>query len=107
VGVVFGYTGLTLLFTYPLAMRFASELIGRGNDLWIFQWNNWRDFEFIDEIGDGVGVVRAQLSTDVLPQGRPLGGSAGLGYARGTVQQLASLYSVEGLGWEPGPESDR
>lgn len=40
-GVLLGYTLLTLLFTYPLAKRFGSELLGRGNDLWIFQWNNW------------------------------------------------------------------
>jgi hypothetical protein len=41
VGVLLGYTLLALVFTYPLVARIGEELIGRGNDLWIFQWNNW------------------------------------------------------------------
>ncbi|MGD2143024.1 MAG: hypothetical protein PVF54_00955 [Anaerolineae bacterium] len=41
VGVILGYALLTLVFTYPLVARIGDELVGRGNDLWIFQWNNW------------------------------------------------------------------
>lgn len=39
--VLLGYTVLALVFTYPLIARIGDVLIGRGNDLWIFQWNNW------------------------------------------------------------------
>jgi hypothetical protein len=36
-----GYTMLTLLMTYPLAARISTQLAGSGDDMWLFQWNNW------------------------------------------------------------------
>jgi len=36
-----GYILLTLLMTYPLAPRISSHLAGSGDDMWLFQWNNW------------------------------------------------------------------
>jgi len=36
-----GYTLLTLVMTYPLGLRLSSHLAGSGDDMWLFQWNNW------------------------------------------------------------------
>ena len=36
-----GYTFFTLLMTYPLVLRISSHLAGSGDDMWLFQWNNW------------------------------------------------------------------
>jgi hypothetical protein len=36
-----GYTLLTLVMTYPLSLRLSSHLAGSGDDMWLFQWNNW------------------------------------------------------------------
>jgi hypothetical protein len=36
-----GYILLTLLMTYPLAPRISTHLAGSGDDMWLFQWNNW------------------------------------------------------------------
>jgi hypothetical protein len=35
------YVGLTLVMTYPLALRLRSHYVGTGGDLLIFQWNDW------------------------------------------------------------------
>ena len=31
-----GYTGLALLFTYPVVVQLGSHLAGTGDDPWIF-----------------------------------------------------------------------
>jgi hypothetical protein len=36
-----GYVLLTLVMTYPLVLRISSHLAGSGDDMWLFQWNNW------------------------------------------------------------------
>jgi len=36
-----GYVLLTILMTYPLGLRLSSHLAGSGDDMWLFQWNNW------------------------------------------------------------------
>ena len=35
------YVLLTLVMTYPLGLRISSHLAGSGDDMWLFQWNNW------------------------------------------------------------------
>jgi hypothetical protein len=39
--VLAGYVLLTLVMTYPLGLRISSHLAGSGDDMWLFQWNNW------------------------------------------------------------------
>jgi hypothetical protein len=39
--VLAGYSLLALLMTYPLVVRLSSHLAGSGDDMWLFQWNNW------------------------------------------------------------------
>jgi len=41
VAALTGYTLLTLLMTCPLVLRISSHLAGSGDDMWLFQWNNW------------------------------------------------------------------
>jgi hypothetical protein len=36
-----GYVILTLLLTYPLILRLGTHVAGNGDDMWIFQWDNW------------------------------------------------------------------
>lgn len=36
-----GFIGLTVVFTYPLALQLGTQLGGAGDDPWIFLWNNW------------------------------------------------------------------
>jgi hypothetical protein len=58
---------LTVVFTYPLVAHIGDELIGRGNDLWIFQWNNWWIRKAWSE---GLSVYRTSYMFH--PQGVPL-----------------------------------
>jgi hypothetical protein len=39
--VLAGYALLTLVMTYPLGLRISSHLAGSGDDMWLFQWDNW------------------------------------------------------------------
>ena len=36
-----GYALLTLVMTHPVSLRISSRLAGSGDDMWLFQWNNW------------------------------------------------------------------
>ena len=36
-----GYTVLSLLWTYPLLIKFSTEMLGFGGDRYIYLWNMW------------------------------------------------------------------
>ena len=35
------YTALTLVMTYPAVLHLHGQVLSRGEDTWIFWWNNW------------------------------------------------------------------
>ena len=35
------YTLLTFVMTWPIGLRLFTHLAGSGDDMWLFQWNNW------------------------------------------------------------------
>jgi hypothetical protein len=39
--VFLGYLGLAVVMSWPLVMRFGTELAGEGTDVWIHQWTFW------------------------------------------------------------------
>jgi hypothetical protein len=41
VGVLFAYSLLTVIMTWPVVARLNTHLIGTGDDMWVHYWNNW------------------------------------------------------------------
>jgi hypothetical protein len=41
VGVLFAYSLLTVIMTWPVAVRLNTHLVGTGDDMWVHYWNGW------------------------------------------------------------------
>jgi hypothetical protein len=50
--IFLAYALVTLGMTYPLVTRLGTHVAGSGEDMWIYQWNNWWVRKVLMEGGD-------------------------------------------------------